>query len=440
MVEALLATPWVFLCVPGNFLLAALLTQCFGLSKSTYGVIASMPAWANAAQLLVVPLLTRWMRPKAMTICFSWANFALWIALLAALPFIPRDDPTRAGRWFLGFFALAAATHALIGVGWTAWVQEWTPPRVRGKYFGQRNGLMSVVTVAFLLLSWAALRGRGEDVSAYLALFVLAMGLRIFSIWLSQKIVAPVEEAAGAGARWLGEIGALLRDRPFVIFTIFGAVTGFFMNLTGPFVPVFMFEHLHLPPARVNLLMIVATLAGAFAIPVWGKLIDRHGARPILLVCLIAWETQNLLWVVLTPSLAWLLYPMFLWGGLTSSGFFLGVFNLLLKLVSREGRTAGVSLYVGATSLATGAAPVIAGLLLGWAVRTGLEVELFYRGGFLLRSVGLLLSALLIVKIREPETRAVFTVLGALRTFRQSMAAQGLAFLGNQTLARRRGR
>lgn len=437
ILEALLATPWVFLSVPGNFLIAALLTQCFDLTKGVYGVIASMPAWANAAQLLLVPILSRWMGPKAMTLGFSWANFALWIVFLAALPFFPRDDPARAGRMFLAFFLVATATNALIGVGWTSWVQAWTPPRVRGKYFGRRNGLMSVVTIAFLLLSWSVLQDRGDAVWAYLALFAIAVGLRTFSIWLSQHIVAPGEEGAVPGGRWVGQIGALLRGRSFVLLMIFGAVTGFFMNFTGPFIPVFMYEHLHLTPARVNLLMILATLTGAVAIPVWGRLLDRHGSRAILLASLIAWEAPNYLWVVLTPETAWLLYPMFLWGGLTSSGFFLGVFNLLLKLISREGRTAGVSLYLGVTSLATGLAPVIAGLLLGWAARADLDVVMFYRAGFFLRSTGVLAATLLIVKLREPEQHAVFTVLGALRTFRQSMVTQGLSFLGNQTLARR---
>lgn len=103
VIEALLATPWVFLSLPGNFLIAALLTQCFGLSKEIYGVIASMPAWANAVQLLLVPMLSRWMRPKAMTIGFSWANYVLWIGLLATLLF--SRETTRSGqRSFLSHF------------------------------------------------------------------------------------------------------------------------------------------------------------------------------------------------------------------------------------------------------------------------------------------------------------------------------------------------
>lgn len=297
---------------------------------------------------------------------------------------------------------------------------------------------MSVVTIAFLLLSWAVLQDRGDSVWAYLALFAIAIALRTFSIWLSQSIVTPGEGTAGPGARWVGQIGALLRHRSFVLLMIFGAVTGFFMNFTGPFVPVFMYEHLHLAPSRVNLLMILATFSGALAIPLWGRLLDRHGSRSILLVCLIAWEVPNFLWVALTPETAWLLYPMFFWGGLTSSGFFLGVFNLLLKLVSREGRTAGVSLYLSVTSLASGLAPVLAGLVLGWAARSDLDVLSFYRAGFFLRSTGVLTAALLIAKLREPEHYAVLTVMGALRTLRQSMVTQGLSFLGNQSHARRR--
>lgn len=185
-----------------------------------------------------------------------------------------------------------------------------------------------------------------------------------------------------------------------------------------------MYEQLLVTPARVNLMMILATLSGAVAIPVWGRLIDCHGCRSVLLVSLVAWEIPNYLWIFLTPDIAWLLYPMFLWGGLTSAGFFLGIFNLLLKLVSRAGRTAGVSLYLGVTSLATGAAPVVAGLLLGWAARSDFDEATFYRAGFFLRSTGILAVTIFIVKLSEPESGVAFTVVGALRTFRQSLVTQ----------------
>jgi hypothetical protein len=53
--EGILAMPWNFLSLPGNFVIAALLTQYYGLGKDTYGLLVSLPMWSNAAQIVLLP-------------------------------------------------------------------------------------------------------------------------------------------------------------------------------------------------------------------------------------------------------------------------------------------------------------------------------------------------------------------------------------------------
>ena len=50
--------------MPGAFVLSALLTQWFGLEKSAYGFLVSLPFLANAAQTLALPLLAGRAAPK----------------------------------------------------------------------------------------------------------------------------------------------------------------------------------------------------------------------------------------------------------------------------------------------------------------------------------------------------------------------------------------
>ena len=66
--EGILAMPWQLLTLPGNFVIAALLTQYYGLGKATYGLIVSLPMWSNAAQIVVLPWLARFLTPKELAI------------------------------------------------------------------------------------------------------------------------------------------------------------------------------------------------------------------------------------------------------------------------------------------------------------------------------------------------------------------------------------
>jgi hypothetical protein len=87
--EGILATPWAFLSLPGNFVLAALLTQVYQLDTATYGLIASLPAWGNALQIFIIPWLARFLTPKELALGMSWFNIGLWSVFAAVLPHLP---------------------------------------------------------------------------------------------------------------------------------------------------------------------------------------------------------------------------------------------------------------------------------------------------------------------------------------------------------------
>lgn len=154
--EGLLATPYVFISLPGNLIMAGLLVGVLGLSKSQYGLIVALPAIFNGLQLLITPILARTFSARNLTLGFSWTNLAFWLALTFALPYLPSDGPEDTQRLALALtvlFLFISASQSMTGVCWTAWVQEWIPARLRGQYFGRRNALLGMGTVVFV---WAA--------------------------------------------------------------------------------------------------------------------------------------------------------------------------------------------------------------------------------------------------------------------------------------------
>jgi MFS family permease len=227
----------VFITLPGTFIVAMLLTQTFPLRDAVFGAIASRPAWCNVIQILVVPFLTKRWSQKSIALTFSWFHLAVWVAIGFALPLVPRDDLEKAGGLFFVLFALSAMSHAVVGVSWTSWVQEWVPDRLRGNYFGRRNRLLQLSTVLFLLLAGELLTrfDARESVVGFQFIVGLAVFLRVFSILAQQRILATSVRQQTEGRHDTGrQLRLIFQNKPIVWLFGFGGAFGFVAKAGTP--------------------------------------------------------------------------------------------------------------------------------------------------------------------------------------------------------------
>src|SRR6185369_10691169 len=102
------------------------------------------PFVGNFLQIFVATFLARWKPPKTLTVLAASLHLTSWIAFGVLLPWVPKDNLSLAGRLFVIWFLLSSCFAAIAGVSWNAWIQEWVPSRLRGKYFGRRNGTLQI--------------------------------------------------------------------------------------------------------------------------------------------------------------------------------------------------------------------------------------------------------------------------------------------------------
>ncbi len=429
IVEAILTTPYTVVVMPGAFVLAALLTQWFGLDKPAYGFLVSLPFFANAAQTLVLPLLAGRSSPKRLTLAMAWVNLAFWTALIAVLPFLPRENGPRVLIIFTVLLGLMSISGAFSSVGWIAWVREWVPGRLRGGYFGLRNSTLAAGTLVFLGLVMLVFKSQPHSIWPFVWVLGFSAFARLFSLLTLQTIHAPRPTAAIESIGLANSLRDCLRAPGFPLFILFSAWTNFWMGFSGPFGPVFCFEELGLGPDDLALLTAVATLSAVAGWTFWGRVADRAGNIPVLIFGMLLWEISNMLWAVLNPGNAWLLYPMFLWSGFFSVAFFLGAFNLLLNIVPKKSSTAAISIHLGITSATMGIAPILAGGLLEEFLMQRNYGIAVYHLGFFVKSASILLALLLFFYIREPGRIRRNSLPSALRSLLQIMASQARELL-----------
>ena len=427
-----MAMPIVTMSLPANLFLIALVTKVYPLSSPMIGLLSAMPFVGNILQIAAVPILSRWRPPKTITVTASALHLATWAALGFLLRWIPRNDPAAAGRWLVAWFLVSSFLGAIAGVTWNSWIQEWVPARIRGKYFGRRNSLRQISTLAFLLSAGWVLARWNYSLAAFEGIIAAAILMRLFSLrwqWISPtKAHGP---PSGQKPAFPAQVGVLRASRSFLIFVAFGAVWSFAANCFGPFYSVFMFEPIGMSAWNVGVTATLAQLGGVFSLPAWGLLLDRYGNKSVMVFSLLLWQLQYLAWCFVTPETRDLLYILWAWAGATSAGFILGQFTLLLKLIPEGAKDLALGFNLAVTSFFTAVAPIAGGWILEWASGRWRNPLAVYHCCFLVQPAMTVLGAFLLLRVNEPAASPISAVVGAMRNIRMLGSVLGLSVFFN---------
>ncbi|MGC3997789.1 MAG: MFS transporter [Anaeromyxobacter sp.] len=393
---------------------AELITACVGPTLLTawalhlgctpleVGSLAALPQLAQVVQLpaaWVTALFGR-RRVAVLTVAVGRESFLP----LALLPFL--DLAPQTARWLL---MVVAASSAVVGVlgnnAWTAWMGELVPERLRGRYFGRRTALCTLGSVlagvgtARLLDLLTTRRDAGFALAALAALACLT-GLFTTGCMLRQHDRPTPRQVPS-----LRSALAPLRDpaaRPLFVYQLCWNAS---VGLAGAFFVLHLLRNLRLGFTVVALQAATAALVKVLAAPLWGKAIDRFGARPVLAACSFGAAVLPLCWLAATPAFPWPIAADALVGGIAWSGHALASFAMPLAVAPRRDR----SFYLATFAMAGGGAYAL-GTLLGGSLATALPpavARLGLPGGhglellFVLSTAGRFLSGFLALRIAE---------------------------------------
>ena len=434
--EALLAMPLVYIGQPANLVLATLLAEGLKLAPGPYGLIVSLPFWCNMLQLGVTPLLGRWFSMRRIFVTSIWLHIGCWAGLASTLLIAPEWSLAHAVPLAAGFVGVAGLVAAVMGVSWTAYMQAWVPGRIRGAYFARRNRIAQISNFIFLLLAGLALLKPELWVIACLILFACAT--RAVSAVVAGRTPAAGDPVESVRVPWVAQWKALRSNSPYLRSVLFVAVWSAVLNGFGAFQPVFMLSQLTDSAGLASIPLALSLLFGALSLPAWGKLLDRYGARPVLVCAIILWAVIGSPWAFVTRDTQWLLYAVWAFTGAVNAGIVIAQLNLLMKLVPPESKALAVGLNIAAGSVGTAIAPILTGQLLEALFARGWTELQAYHAFFMAMPLCAGVALLFLRRVKEPRSAPVEHVLGALRNFRTLGAALGLGFI-SQSLFTPRG-
>jgi len=128
-----------------------------------------------------------------------------------------------------------------------------------------------------------------------------------------------------------------------------------------PLLPFFA-VHFQASPFEVGMLMAVYSLAQFIAAPIWGRMSDRIGRRPVLLISL-AGAVATYIWLGLAEEL-WVLFAARAAGGFMA-GNISAAFAYVADITTRENRAKGMGVVGAAFGLGFILGPAIGGIMAG---------------------------------------------------------------------------
>lgn len=343
--------------------------------------------------------------------------------LLLALPLVAVVNRSPNSAWSIGMLvAVWAIYHLLESLGTIAlwsWLGDLVPLRVRGRYIGQRNRwhvggrLVGMLVSGWFTYEWTASLSEGHS-ERWIAYAISAtagavfMAVAVVSLAFMPTIADSASPPERFQWRWVYRV---IADRSYRRLIAHSGSMALFNGLTqaAQFIypqRVLGFEYSHFLALRSGL------RGGQTLIsPALGRIMDRQGSIPVMLVRQVLVATGPLFFLFATPSQPWWIIAAYaVW--IAYAGLNIGLPGLMLGLSPQQNDTRYIAVYFAVSELLYGIGTVCGSLLLRWLLQRDtaytigpLALDAFgvvFLFGFVARSFGVLLLS----RIRPPRCDA----------------------------------
>lgn len=332
-----------------------------GAGPALLGLMWGLPQVVQLLQLPAAWLTSRFGR-RSVAIFAVGGSRQVGLALLL-LPILSLT-PAAGRAYVLGAFALSAALGVLGHNAWLTWASDLVPARLRGRYFGRRTALCTLLgTVAAVAAGRLidACNARGEGVRGLLLLTAIASVAGA----ISTAVMRLQHDPPGGPLPVVAWRQLLLpfRDRTArrlleVQGAWFGAV-----GLTASLTVYVMLKTLQVGFAGLSLYTATIALMRVISAPLWGRVLDRRGARGILVKTSLGVAAFSAVWLWAAPGRIWLVAVDAVVSGALLGGHELALFTLPLTIAPRPSRAVYMAAFVMASGIAFGVASMLGGAL-----------------------------------------------------------------------------
>ena len=339
--------------------------RSLGASTLMFGLLSSLPFLGVLVQLPASYLVERSRRRRTSFLFFASAQRATWF-VVAALPWaVPSSHSELRVGILLGLVLLSSTMGHAGTPGWFSWFADIVPEEIRGRYLGQRQALATTTAVLVSALAGYIL-DRSSSMSVFTVMFAVAAVLGLTDIGMFLRVPEPrMAEHEGPPWRLRNVVLGPLASRPFRGYLLYAWSEALMFGLAGPFFWLMGLEVLEIGNFWSNLyIMLVPMICTAVALPLWGGIVDRFGAKPLVTLGTLVSIVFPVCWTLATPvHYHTLLGVAAVVGGIFGAAIQAADMNMIFALTPRRSRSAYIALVSVAASMGWVIAPTISGAI-----------------------------------------------------------------------------
>jgi len=413
----------IFSSVTSGVLLTNFLLQ-LGANPLEVGMISSIPMLTSLLQPLGALLAER----SNSRHFFCWWTFIparlLWLIPIAGICWMSWSHSNSHQLVSLTLVTIFAS-NILAGLGtssWLSWMTVLVPHRLRGRYFGFRNSAASLTTLiavplagfAISILPGSAIQGYGIVLGLGIVAGIVSLACQNFMVDVNPQLPppsllsSPKSISPTVAAVQPPPIFSLFKDWNFVKFLLYFGMWAFAVNLIVPFYNLYLLDNLKLDLSWVSLYASLHAATNLVMLLVWGKIADRLGNRPLLLIVGILVGILPIFWLETGNNLLslWLWLPLIhLVKGSLWAAIDLCSNNIQMELAPKSYPSSYFAI-AAATAGLFGALGTTVGSQL-----TTLDFIGGLPGVFAISAVVRLLALLPLIFVREPRSQSLIQVL-----------------------------
>ncbi len=396
--------------------------RALGASELMFGLIGGIPMAMLFMQFAGAVLANRLTRRKIvfMTCVICARLFYIPIA------FTPMIFASLGRGVLLGIMIfLLAAGSALANTAeplWFSWMADLIPRRVLNSYWGRRQRWMHITwTGSFVGIAAIAYLVNLSALVIFPALVVLAVIAGICDILLFRRIEEPQNMVSGGGPI-AGTIVAPLLHNEYRSFLLSNCTWYFFSMFASAFMTLYVLKILGMSLWEAMLMWCFMGIGTALFSTWWGRIADRHGHKPVLLLCYLFKPLIIMAFLFVNSGNAfYILSAACLADGALNAGLMVASNGYMLKTAPRRNRSMFIAAALGFAGIFGGLGAVAGGKFLDvysnfslvFAGRDWNNYQLMFFVNIFMRLLCILPALYIIEPKSSPPAKLLNSMLGA---------------------------
>lgn len=342
--------------------------RSLGASGLEFGILGALPSALIFFQLVAAIMAQQFRSRKWPWIAMSLIQRVICVPAALGPIFFP-DSPN--WIWIWALLISTAVNHAMLQFLtplWLAWMGDYIPHQNLNAFWGVRQVWKHWTALAALLLSTGCFIDQSIEIDVAFAILIIAGAICgvadiLLFIWVEEPPVEHMEQPSLRNVL-LGPF----RDRAFRTFIYFSSFWSAAAMIGAPFISLYLLDYIGMDIVRVLLLWTFSWVGGALFSRKLGELADRHGHRPVIILCTAFKSTLMIVLLALPrdPTAAfWILLPVFMLDAVFNAGIALANNGYMLKNSPTDNRPMFIAAGLAYAGMAGGVASTIAGLAIG---------------------------------------------------------------------------